>query len=307
MKLKAKSVRKIDKIIKMAAGVDTIILGYPIKNVDIIELQKLGFTKELPEGESILPFVVGKFTEFNARGKERLRPDLPKEVYHVTYTSTTYDWHRHPHYGIKTRTGLRVAREYISAPSEFLSIAIVNNEKYIITKEINLGDGNSEINIHITNLMLECFGEFEILDKNKTIIKTTKFKKLQWDILPKGIYPWSKISELIRDSTSKLQSDESEIIQERLKTINVYQPDFIGSGIGGFNGYYVFGFTKNNVYVLESVFLDNATYVFHDNWEELSKLTKNEIINSDIPHKRIIHDKKWKRAIGIVISQAKNP
>lgn len=244
MKLKSKSVRKIDKIIKMAAGIDTIILGLPINNIDIIKLQELGFTKELPEGESILPFAVGKYTEFNARGKEILRPDLPKEIYYVSYTSTTYDWHNHPHYGIRTRSGLRTAREYIPAPSEFLSIAIVNNEKYIITNTLNLNDGNSEINIHITNLMLECFGEFEILDKEKTAIKTTKFKKLQWDILPKGVYPWSKVSELIKSSTSRLQDDEAEIIEDRLKTINVYQPDFIGSGVGGFNGYYVFGFTK---------------------------------------------------------------
>lgn len=87
--------------------------------------------------------------------------------------------------------------------------------------------------------------------------------------------------------------------------INAYKPDFIGVGHGGFNGYFVFGFENKNVYILESVFLDNATYVFKENWEHLSELTKNEIINNDIEHIRVIHDKRWKQAIGIVITKEK--
>jgi hypothetical protein len=242
---------------------------------------------------------------FNARGREEKRPDLPKETYHVTYASTTYDWHRQPHYGSKTRSGKRIARVYIQAPSVFLSIAVINDEKYIITPSLRLSEGSTELNIHIANLMLECFNEFEVLDENKNPLKTSKFKKLQWHILPKGVYPWDKVASMIKSGTSRLTKEESEIILERLKLINAYKPDFIGVGHGGFNGYFVFGFENKNVYILESVFLDNATYVFKENWEHLSELTKNEIINSDIEHIRVIHDKRWKQAIGIVITKEK--
>lgn len=305
MKIKAKSIRTIDKIVKISAGLEEVILGLKVSDTSTAHLVELGFPESLPEGVSIIPAALGKYTTFNARGREEKRPDLPLETYHVTYTSTTYDWHRNPHYGSKTRSGKRIARVYIEAPSVYLSIAIINEEKYIITPLLKLSEGNSEYNIHVVNLMLECFGEFEILDKNKTPLKTKKFKKLQWDILPKGVYPWEKVASMIKSGTHRLTKDESEIIQERLKLINVYKPDFIGVGQGGFNGYFVFGFESKSTYILESAYLDNATYVFKKDWEHLSKLTKNEIINNDIEHQRVIHDKKWKQAIGIVITKAK--
>jgi hypothetical protein len=305
MKIKSKSIRSIDKIIKIASELDEVILGLKTSDVPLERLIEIGFPKELPEGISIIPTALGKYTMFNARGREEKRPDLPKETYHVTYASTTYDWHRQPHYGSKTRSGKRIARVYIQAPSVFLSIAVINDEKYIITPSLRLSEGSTELNIHIANLMLECFNEFEVLDENKNPLKTSKFKKLQWHILPKGVYPWDKVASMIKSGTSRLTKEESEIILERLKLINAYKPDFIGVGHGGFNGYFVFGFENKNVYILESVFLDNATYVFKENWEHLSELTKNEIINSDIEHIRVIHDKRWKQAIGIVITKEK--
>ncbi len=43
--------------------------------------------------------------------------------------------------------------------------------------------------------------------------------------------------------------------------------------------------------------LDNATYVFDDDWEAFSQLTKSEIINGGLAKARIVHDRKWAVAI----------
>ncbi|RJT16259.1 hypothetical protein [Rahnella inusitata] len=305
MKISGKSLRSIDKLVSLAAGLKEVILGVNLSNIDKETLHKIGFTEKILEGDSILPTPVGKTTTFNARGKEIKRPDLPKETYHVTYNSTTYDWHKQPHYGTKTRTALRIAREYIPAPSIFLTLANINGQLYIISPVIFIDDKNKEYNLHVINVLLECFGEFELLDNSQKPLHTTKFRKIQWDILPRGVYPWSKVAEMILSGTANLDKDEAEIIKYRLSIMNSYQPDFIGVGHGGFNGYFVFGFENKNTYILESIYLDNATYIFHEQWEPLSKLTKNEIINSDIEHIRIIHDKKWKQAVGIAITRSK--
>ncbi len=305
MKISGKSVRSTDKIVSLATGLKEVILGVPISTVNKENLEKIGFTEKIIEGDSILPSAIGKITTFNSRGKEIKRPDLPKEVYHVTYNSTTYDWHKQPHYGTKTRTALRIAREYISAPSVFLTLANINDQLYIISPVLKIVEENSKYNIHVINILLECFSEFELFDNTKKPLKTTKFRKIQWEVLPRGVYPWPKVAEMIQSGTANLEKDEAEIIKYRLSIMNTYQPDFIGIGHGGFNGYFVFGFQSKSIYVLESVYLDNATYIFHDEWEPLSQLTKNEIINSDIQHSRIIHDKKWKQAIGIAINKAK--
>jgi hypothetical protein len=301
MKISGKRVRSIDKLVSLAAGLKEVILGVNISDINTETLEKLGFTKKILEGDSILPTPIGKISTFNARGKEVKRPDLPKEIYHVTFNSTTYDWHKQPHYGTKTRTAFRIAREYIPAPSVFLSIASINGQLHIISPIININDENTEYNLHVINLLLECFSEFELFDNTNKPLKTTNFRKIQWEILPSGVYPWPKVLEMIRSGTANLDKEEAEIINYRLAYMNTHKPDFIGVGHGGFNGYFVFGFEKKNIYILESVYLDNATYIFSNDWESISKLTKNEIINSDLKHARIIHDKKWKSTVSFNI------
>ena len=37
----------------------------------------------------------------------------------------------------------------------------------------------------------------------------------------------------------------------------------------------------------------NATYVFRDNWEGLSKLSKAEIIQNNLQEKRLVHRVNW--------------
>ena len=43
--------------------------------------------------------------------------------------------------------------------------------------------------------------------------------------------------------------------------------------------------------------LHNASQKFGEDWEVLSTLTKDEIINGDHYHQRFIHDKTWGRKI----------
>lgn len=53
--------------------------------------------------------------------------------------------------------------------------------------------------------------------------------------------------------------------------------------------------------VLESIYLNNATYVFRDDWESLSKLSKSQIINGDVEYERVIHDSHWAENIGRIL------
>jgi hypothetical protein len=44
---------------------------------------------------------------------------------------------------------------------------------------------------------------------------------------------------------------------------------------------------------MENMIYGNATYVFGDNWAELSKLSKAEIIQQNLQEKRLVHRKNW--------------
>ena len=78
-----------------------------------------------------------------------------------------------------------------------------------------------------------------------------------------------------------------------METINGYQPNFVAVGQGGFTHYLVFGFPNRNIFLLESTFIDNATYVLGNNWERLSRMTKGELLDNNLVQQRIFHNESW--------------
>jgi len=293
MKIKAKSVRNMSKVVKIVGDKHHIRLAISVDELTKDTLLKLGFNSDLNTGDSLMPSVLGKFSHFNVHGKEVIRKDLPKKKVSIMCYGTTRDWHGNEHSKVQTRSINKYPREHVDAPSESLQIIEFNKKQYIATSELHLLDVNEDKNIHICNLMLECFNEFEILDVQENKIVGPKLKKLQWDILPKGKYPWSVSGKIIQGITENLPNKDQKVIDHRMKVISKMNPDFLASGRGGFSGYFVYGFETKGKYVMESIHLDNATYVFESNWESVSQLTKNEIINSNIIHERVIHNKMW--------------
>lgn len=76
-----------------------------------------------------------------------------------------------------------------------------------------------------------------------------------------------------------------------------YDPSRAYQGVGGYSGYLVFEFGQGNLYVFESIMYGNATYIFENEWEEVSKLTKKEIIENQLAVARIIHNQAWSREV----------
>lgn len=303
MKYSGKSVRSFTKILKTVGQAKKLRFTVPLEGISKEILKDLGFDENPSVGDYLIPSAIGKYTTFNANGDVKVRRDLPMESESVMFYGASRDWHGGIHYGIKTRTMDKYPREYIPAPSETLEIIDIYGKSYISSSELNLIDSDEKRNIHITNVMLECFSEFEIFDIEKSQIIGLKLKRLQWDVLPLGEYPWEKSKPIIQKATENLDEKEKEVIKHRMRVISRRNPDFLATGRAGFSGYFVYGFKDKDVYVLESIHLDNATYIFNSNWEALSKLTKSEIINSTIPHKRIIHNGKWSVEVGRAIDQ----
>jgi len=302
MQINGKSIRTVTKLLAAAQGCEEIKLAHKISDSITDQLSAIGFDKEPSVGDYLIPEVVGKVTALNAHGKEIVRRDLPLEPQPRSYHRTWKDWHGQEHSGIQTRDIDMYPREYQPAFEETLHVIEVGDDIYISTDSMELKDSNESRNIQLSNLMLECFGSFEVLDaKNENII-STKVKQLHWDILPPGEYPWSKAKLLVGEVTKKLKDSAKDVVEARMQKITKYCPDFLATGRSGFSGYFIYGFASKGLYVLESIHLDNATYIFGDNWDQLSKLTKNQIINGEVDHQRIVHDKKWSRTISSVLT-----
>lgn len=188
----------------------------------------------------------------------------------------------------------RFPREPIPSPSCELTIATrTNNTKLICSEVIQRSTENKDKILHIINLFLELFGSCEIVDENLNSLITTNIHSLNWNVLPSGNYPWSQLSPRVMMIVGNRNGRNAAVIEKRFEHINDKNPDFVAVGNAGFFGYVIFGFTARNLYVLESVATNNATYILNNNWQSISTLTKAEILNNNLHTARVIHRNDW--------------
>lgn len=155
--------------------------------------------------------------------------------------------------------------------------------------------------INMLNVFLEYFPSFEIVQPDLT--EPTQIKKLNWKILPLGLYPFERARSALEDYLRRLSEDDRATATERIRAITRHGPDFVAVGVGGFSDYVVFGFTGRRRYVLESPNTGNATYIFKNDWESISRLSKREILLENRQEARLIHNTRWHRAVGEVIDR----
>lgn len=273
----------------VATAINTKVLDHNLKTIGF---PSIDFT-----GVKLIPRGIGPVTKFNAEGRFIPLKYLPKETYYRD--AFIKDWHGNFHYvGIP---GKRYQRKQISAPCQEISLITIGNNHYAISDLLpNTLEGKEQIK-HVVNLFLEIFGVCEILDKNKCPeVATAKLKRANWQILPEGEIVWERVNKIVGNIQNP--NDLAGQLQKfRFKTIIKYKPDLVYYGNGGFHGYLVFVFKKNNLVLMENMVYGNATYVFRDNWEELSKLSKAEIIKYNLQEKRLVHRANWAYQISALL------
>ncbi len=296
MRITKKRIRSINNNFSKNLIDTTIIIGVVLSiDTDLNKLKSLGFTDGFNIGETVLPPAIGTVSSFNAYGKEVPDKTKPKEI--IKYIEREWCWKQWCGRGCTKEVCESrpvpikgYPRIIIDPPSVELTISKKDEDKiYITTAKVKLSKANEKEVVHKVNLISEIFGGVEIFDEEQVpIVKTTT--KLNWEILPKGIRPWDKQKTLLKPFLDNIKDQRQRpVYDSRFEDINNLQPDFTAIGKNGFNGYVIFGFSDKDIYILESAFYGNAIYVFSENWKELSKKTKAEIINNNLQIERITH------------------
>jgi len=263
----------------------------------------MGFSSALPIGERVLPSAFGSVSSYNANGKSEKLKDLPKETFYVEQSRDIKDWHGNYHSVSTSMRYKRFQTELIDAPSQELTILEnEEKEKIVSSNMLTVTNVNKELIKHTVNLFLELFGECNIVDDEFLSRQKTPIKRVSWNILPRGIMPWKQIKEPLLELLDKTDIESKYDTLKRFEFINDFAPDFVATGNGGFNDYVVFGFTNRGLYVLENSFAGNATYIFSNDWETLSQLSKAEILAEKRQEHRLIHRKYWKHSIKEILS-----
>lgn len=270
------------------------------------KIKKAGFILPLKNGDTVLPTVIGSITRFNANGKEIPLKDEPKETKYRDFEFTRQEWHGQETVDVTSIVWIpyqRYQRKTLPSPAVELTIVVNEAGQHLITTPPIIFKEKNYTNIlHCINLLLELFNECIIMESDNGKFQPVKRQKLNWELLPKGEQPWEVIEEYVRKKRLKQPEKTYAASLDRFKKINSLKPDFHATGNGGYTGYVAFGFTDLNIYVLESQYHNNATYVFGQDWESLTQLTKAEILFGNLHKKRLVHSKTWFKELSTYIN-----
>lgn len=307
MILKKKRVRSIKANAPFLKNGKQYMIGVALDSVSAIKLKKLGISSPNP-GDSILPPSVGPVSHFNAEGKFVPNKELPMET---VYRQAEWCWNQWAGGGDVVKVCKivdipykRYPRTFIEPPSVELSVFFdTDGRVFAVSPAINYNESDDTEFVHTINLFLEIFGECIFFDDSRSQIIKVPLKRLNWQLLPQGIRPWKQLKQELAPIIAQVTKGKISVVEYRIETINQYEPIFAAIGNGGFNGYIVLGFPHKKLYVLESILYGNATYVFGDNWEKLSQLTKKEILDESLQTDRLIHKESWYGNIGKLLSK----
>ncbi|MBQ3408514.1 MAG: hypothetical protein IJH12_04845 [Clostridia bacterium] len=289
MKINKKKIRNPKRYLSEFKENERLRIGIKITEENKEKVEKLGFDSKMIVGEIIVPNSnISKSTYENAEGKCIIRKDLPKEIAERYWEWSWEDRGHNTYTDYKYIPYERYQREYVAPRAlEFMIVEDNEKNKWVTSTEIENSQENYEdIKLSI-NILLSAFGECETINTNmEEPIKTVRAVK--WEILRPGKQTKERIRSIIKEKVS--QNRESLYIRNLDKLIE-NSDENIAVGTQEFKGYIVFICGKYAI--LESLMPNNATYILDKDWEEISKLTKTEVLNNKLHIERIYHYSNW--------------
>jgi hypothetical protein len=298
-------ITKQRRILNLQLHLSAIKIGTPV-TLGVTEPQRFtgiltraGFTQALVPGEAVLPAAVfGPVSRYNAGGRYLVHRELPMETAYRTVEWHWSEWHGEDRVEKTDWVDVsykRYPRDFVPPPSVELHIGTsIDGAKVVFSAAVNFTADNAGLLQHTINLYLEMFGECSVLTEElEAAIIKAPVRRLNWTVLPPGRMPWEQLRTHLQPLIQRARKGNQPVIAHRLETINGYGPEFTAVGHGGFDGYVIFGFPERNLYICESRYSGNATYVFGQDWETLSQMTKADILSESLQEARLIHRAGW--------------
>lgn len=298
MIIKKKRIRSAASNIRGVKTGEEICVAIPDTQRFKDKLQEMGFSSSLAVGERVLPSPLGTVSAFNAEGDFEVHRDLPMET---AYRQGEWTWKEfRGRYDTVEKSKIvdipykQYPRTPIPPPAVELTIAETpKGDKVVVSPPIKFTPKLESDLVHIVNLFLELFGECEVLKSDLSTVAPAKLIRLNWEVLPPGKLPWKQLQKRLQPIVNRQTEGNRVVIDKRHETIAAHDPEFVAVGRGGFGGYVIFGFPSKSVFILESTQVNNATYVLDRDWEQLSTMTKAELLNGKLHKQRVIHRESW--------------
>jgi len=257
---------------------------------------------------TVPPPTAGRYSKMNVEGKEVIRYDLPK------YTKTFYI--DSPNFGDPSKGWHTVEwdrlvyhRDFIPPKELELAIDILDQPtvdlfrikfeiKEVLSKVSPDFDDDLLYNL---NLLQENVGAVDVFPSAATLAEFTRTVQLDWEFLPPN-----DVEAVVRHILAKkptMTVDERKTMEERLSVFAKFNPTAFLTGTSGFLRYFGAQF-RDDLVVFENINYGNALYVMTDNWQELSKRSRMELLKGPREgFERIEHRQGWETQLQGVLQK----
>ncbi|MBI4467753.1 MAG: hypothetical protein HY650_00350 [Acidobacteria bacterium] len=246
----------------------------------------------------------GKFSTWNAQGREIIRKDLPMVTKTFTLEAPNFgDWSKGSHDVDWDRDVYQ--RDFIPPTETDMSIALLQTKpgddpRYIFRFRIERlldktsKDFRAEL-FRTVNLLQENVGAVDVFLSEAETAEYLKTIVVHWDILPPG-----DRTEILTRVLSRFRAPSEDLRQKlhsRYTLLETLRPVAYISGTSGFQRYFG-ALLKDDLVVFENLEYGNAIYVMFENWEELSKLSRLDLLRNRLTgFERIVHRAGWERVL----------
>jgi hypothetical protein len=254
---------------------------------------------QITTGEPVLlPRTRGLFAARNLDGWVEKRKDLPKEQREIS--SMAPDWNSNGYHTV-SRTIEAWPLQHHSARLNTISATVLEQlrdgalVKFRVDQPLSRESDSFAIDLKFNiRFLKEAVGAANVFDADLSDEEFAKIQTVDWEMLPAG----SGDRVLAQLATRRgVSAERVRVAGERLRTIERLGHDGFIVGTGRFSNYFGAKFGQRLV-ALENLEYGNALYVFEENWEQLSKLSRSELVHRRDPQvHRIPHVSGWQSVI----------
>lgn len=259
--------------------------------------------------ESVLPPASsGRWSATNLYGKEVKRKDLPM-------TSKTFAVES-PNYGDASTYGTHISYferdvyqvDFIPPKHIQIKISIIDEEiideerffhfKFELDEVLSKNDRHFEDSLFYNmNILQENVGLSDVFASDAPLNDYRATIQVDWEIFPPGEREGD-----IRRILAGVRSRQAEhLVRERYDVLMRLRPTNIIRGTSGFQRYFGAQFTDDLV-VFENIRYGNAIYLMYENWQELSRKSRLELLAGNREgFERIPHTTGWETQLRYLV------
>lgn len=223
-------------------------------------LRAVGFPTGGEVGQVVVPAVVGPCSLFNVAGRERPLPGRAKERVALLWSGVVSErgGAEDAHEVVRPTYRVRLPRESIPAPRVALDVVeLASGEPAVATPAMRRGADDERLR-HSINLMLELFGECELM-VDPPLRRGGVEEDLSWTF--RALHGASDEADVLAAPRAYISPERRAVADYRIAQVLGIGPDVVAIGRAGLGGLIVFGFRARGRVVVENLHADRGPRV----------------------------------------------